>query len=179
MIYIFVNEIRPRSFLSLLIDIPIFSVYNQILSITEIPSKEQIMQETLHRNIFQRLFGICATKEPSDPNCWTFENGKISIDLNRTPELASPDSAIRLEKKNLPERVLVFKGTDDQYHAIRNACTHMKRRLDPVPGVQQVQCCSIGKSTYTYEGENLSGLAKGPLHAYPVSLEENKLVITL
>jgi len=50
----------------------------------------EIMQNTtLHRNIFQRLLGLCATKKPSDEGCWTFDDGKIVVDLARAPELSS------------------------------------------------------------------------------------------
>ena len=135
---------------------------------------------TLRRNIFQRIFGICATKEPLDDGCWTYENGTVTVDLSRAPELFIQNGAIRLEKKdNLPDRLLVFKSDDGQYHALRNQCAHAKRRMDPVPGAQQVQCCSIGKSTFDYDGKVVSGMAGGDIRIYPVVLENDKLIITL
>lgn len=133
----------------------------------------------LRRNVFQRLFGICATKLPSDEGCWTLENERITVDLTRAPELARPNAGIRLEKKGLPERVLVICGEDGRYHAFRNRCTHGKRRLDPVPGAQQVQCCSVGKSTFDYAGRRLSGPAKEALRTYAVAVEHNKVLIIL
>ena len=135
---------------------------------------------TLHRNIFQRILGICATKPPVDNGCWNYENGKLVVDLSRTPELSSPNGAVRIEKAgNLPDRILIFKSDDGEYHAMRNQCAHAKRRLDPVPGAEQVQCCSVGKSTYDYEGNVVSGMAGGDVRTYPVTLEDGKLVITL
>jgi len=132
----------------------------------------------LHRNIIQRLFGICATKQPSDEGCWTFKDKKVIVDLTRAPELSSPDGAIRLEKKKgLSERVIVIHGMDKTYHAFTNRCSHAGRRLDPVPGAQQVQCCSIGKSTFDYGGKRLSGSAKRPVNTHTVTLEDGKLVI--
>lgn len=134
---------------------------------------------TLNRSIFQRLLGICATKPPADEACWTFQNGTIAVDLARAPELSKPNGAIRLEKKNLPDRVLVIQGDDGQYYAFRNRCAHMKRRMDPVPGAQQVQCCSVGKSTFEYDGKRVAGSAKNPIDTYAVTLENGKLSITL
>ena len=134
---------------------------------------------TLKRNIFQRIFGICATKQSSDEDCWTFEDGKIVVDLARAPELASQNGAIRLEGKNAPERVPLIQGDDGAYHAFRNSCTHAGRRLDAVPGAQQVQCCSVGKSTFDYGGEKVSGSAKDNLETYMVTVEDSKLLITL
>ena len=135
--------------------------------------------KTLDRSIFQRILGICATQRPSDEGCWTLEDGKIIVDLARAPELAGRNGAIRLEKKNIPDRLLVIRGDDDGYHAFRNRCAHMKRRLDPVPGTGHVQCCSVNKSTFEYGGKKVSGPAKGDVTTYPVTVEDNKLVITL
>ena len=130
------------------------------------------------RNIFQRLLGICATNSPADAGCWSYADGKVIIDLARAPELSAENGAIRLEEQSLPERILVFKGNDGKYHAVRNMCAHAKRRLDPVPGAEQVQCCSVGKSTYDYQGKVISGMAGGDIRTFPVSEEEGKLVIT-
>ena len=135
--------------------------------------------KTLHRNIFQRIFGICATQQPSDEGCWTFDNGKIVVDLTRAPELSAKNEAIRLEKKNLPERVLVVHGIDGDYHAFKNSCTHGKRRLDPIPETQQVQCCSVGKSVFDYSGKLISGSAKEDIVTYNVAVEDGKLVIAI
>jgi len=136
--------------------------------------------ETLKRNFFQRILGICATKEPADEGCWRYVEGKVTVDLSRASELESANGAIRLEKKGgLPERILVFKGTDGQYHAIWNQCSHGKRRLDPMSSASQVQCCSVGKSVFDYEGKRISGSAKSDITAYPVSVEDGKLIITL
>ncbi len=134
---------------------------------------------TLQRNIFQRLFGICATKKPQDDGCWTFGNHKITVDLNRAQELKSPGGALRIESTTLPDRIVVVRGADGGYFAFKNRCTHMGRRLDPVPGAQQVQCCSIGKSTFDYEGKRISGTAGKPVDTYAVIVEDGKLIIEL
>jgi len=134
---------------------------------------------TLKRNIFQRIIGIPATKSPMDEECWAFSDGKITIDLNRAPELSKTGGALRLEKKNLTERVLVIRGDDDNYYAFRNKCKHMSRRLDPVHGTQTVQCCSVFKATYDYEGKVLFGPAKEAVDIYQVQVDNGKLVIRL
>ncbi|MBW1783379.1 MAG: Rieske 2Fe-2S domain-containing protein [Deltaproteobacteria bacterium] len=132
---------------------------------------------TLRRNIVQRLFGICATKPPEDEDCWGFQNQNVVVDLERVPEIAEPNRAVRLEKKGTPHRFLLIHGNDGRYHAFKNRCTHGGRRLDPVPGTEHVQCCSIGRSTYNYSGNVLSGPAKGPIDTCAVHIEDGKLVI--
>lgn len=135
--------------------------------------------EILKRNIFQRLFGICATRKPSDEESWSFENGLVTVDLARTPELEHPDGAIRLEGKGLPARLLVVRGDGDTWHAFQNRCAHAGRRLDPIPGTGRVQCCSVGKSTYDADGRILSGSAKKGIATYSVTEMDGRLMITL
>jgi len=133
----------------------------------------------LKRNIFQRILGKCITQEPEDDGCCVFSGGKVVIDLNRAPELDQPGGAIRLEGNNLPERILVVRGDDGKYRAFCNRCSHAGRRLDPVPGTETVQCCSMGVSTFDYEGKVLAGSAKKPVTVYPVNVENKKLTVSI
>jgi len=135
--------------------------------------------KTLERSFFQRLFGIPATPEPGNRACWTYGDGRIFIDLSRAPELAEPGGALRLEGDSLPRRLLVVRDEQGAFHAFHNKCTHFGRRLDPVPGTQTVQCCSMGKSTFDYQGERLHGAAREGIDTFPVQLEEGRLAITL
>ncbi|ETR73207.1 MAG: Rieske [2Fe-2S] iron-sulfur [Candidatus Magnetoglobus multicellularis str. Araruama] len=135
--------------------------------------------KTIKRNIFQRLFGLCATQKPSDNQCWTVTDGKLEIDINRAKELNAPGSAIRLEGNNLPNRLLICHGTDGKYHAFINKCKHMGRRMDPVPETQTIQCCSVGKTTYDYNGKVLFGSAKEPLEKLTVEKSTDMIVIRL
>ena len=134
----------------------------------------------LERRFFKRILGIPATSKPADSDCWTYADGKLTIDLKKAPELQKPGDAIRLEGGNLPERLLVVVGEDNKYHTFRNRCTHMgHRRLDSVPGTQTVQCCSVGKSTYDYEGNNVFGPAPDPIITYPTSVEGEQIISTI
>jgi nitrite reductase/ring-hydroxylating ferredoxin subunit len=135
--------------------------------------------KTLKRSILQRLFGIPATSVASDPGAWTYSGGRLEIALARTPELEKSGGAIRLEGKGMPERVLVVHGEDGNYYAFQNRCRHMGRRLDPVPQTATVQCCSIGKATYNYDGKVLAGPAKEAVKTYNLQVREGKLIITL
>jgi nitrite reductase/ring-hydroxylating ferredoxin subunit len=133
----------------------------------------------LKRNLLQRIFGISATKPPVDENCWTYSQGRLTVDINRLPELSQPWGAVRIESANLPARVLLMKDSEGNYRAFRNHCEHAGRRLDPVPGTQTVQCCSVGQSVFNYDGQILTGSAGKPLMIYPVQINNNKLIITL
>ncbi|MBF0587261.1 Rieske 2Fe-2S domain-containing protein [Prosthecochloris sp. N3] len=133
----------------------------------------------LERNFFQRLLGLCATPKPSGEGSWKLQDGLVEVDLSKTPELQSPGGAVRLQGGGLEAPVLVINGSDGEFHAFRNVCTHGKRALDPVPGTATVQCCSVGASTFSYDGELIEGPAKGPLTVYRVEQESQRLKISV
>ena len=135
--------------------------------------------KNLKRGFFNRLLGKPATGEPQNHECWRYEENKIIIDLSKTQELSEPGGAVRFEDKNIPHRVVVIHGDDSKFHAFHNKCRHAGRRIDPVPGALTMQCCSVNKVIYDYNGEVLKGPAKEPLKVFPVEVNENDLIITI
>jgi len=134
----------------------------------------------LQRSIWQRIFGISATDKPQDEGGWHYESGKLTISLDRIPELTQSRTAVRFEGKSLPVRVLVVFGEDRQYQAFQNRCTHLgHRRLDYVPGTETVQCCSVNKSTYTFDGDKIHGPAPQSIRTYPVEVGDGELRIRI
>jgi nitrite reductase/ring-hydroxylating ferredoxin subunit len=74
----------------------------------------------------------------------------------------------------------VVFGEDGQYRAFHNRCTHLgHRRLDYVPGTETVQCCSVNKSTYSFEGDKIHGPAPQSIRTYPVEVVEGELRISI
>jgi nitrite reductase/ring-hydroxylating ferredoxin subunit len=135
--------------------------------------------KVLKRNVFQRILGICATKLPINNDCWSYSDGKLIIDTGKAPELSKIYGGLRIEGNSIPERVLVVRGEDDNYYAVRNKCTHAGRRLDPVPDSDTVQCCSMGRSTFKYNGEVIKASSEEPLPAFPVEVQDGQLVISI
>lgn len=137
---------------------------------------------SVKRTFLQRILGTPATGQPGTPDCWSFENGKLIIELDEAPELRPPDGALRFEGGNLPVRILVVHDGSGNYRAYRNRCTHFgHRRLDPVPGTDTIQCCSINKSTFDSAGDNIHGPAGHPITRYTVELdsETNRLIVLI
>ena len=129
--------------------------------------------------LFKRIFGICETRPPANEGCWKHSKGEIEITLDMAPELSEPGSAVRLERRGLPDRILVIKGDDGNFRAFKNRCTHMGRRIDPVEGSSSLKCCSVSGSLYDNSGKKLLGPAKKPLTPYKVRQEENRLIVFL
>lgn len=134
---------------------------------------------TLKRNIFQRILGIPATKPPADPGCWSLSGTELILDLSRVPELAEPWGAIHIEGQGLSSKVLVLLDGEGTYRAFRNQCEHGGRKIDPVPGTETVQCCSVGQSVFNYDGSVVSGSAEKPIKVFPVRIENGTLLISI
>ena len=134
----------------------------------------------IKRSIFQRILGKPVTQEPQVENCWSYADGKLVINLSEASELQDSNGAIRLEGNNLPVRVLVVRSENGEYRAYHNRCTHLAhRRLDPVPGTNTVQCCSINKSTFDESGDAIFGPAPHSIKSYPVELDGENLIVSL
>ena len=127
----------------------------------------------------KRIFGICETTKAADAMAWSYKNGQVRVDLSRMPEINAPGFGVRLEGKGLDPRLLVLHGDDGEYHAIANRCTHMGRRIDTIAGSNTIECCSVSKSTFTYDGQPVGGAAKKPVKAYPVARDGQTLTIYL
>jgi len=125
----------------------------------------------------KKILGICNTPLPGDGTSWAYSDGKIEINLAQVPELSARGTAVRLEGRGLPARVLVVHGTDGGFYAFKNRCTHMGRRIDPASPSAAVRCCSISGSTYDYTGNVMSGPAKEGLTTFRTHLGNRLLTI--
>jgi len=127
----------------------------------------------------KRILGVCKTPTPANKECWEYGDNKAKVNLSLAQELINPGEALRLEGKNLPERLLIVHGSDGKFYAYCNKCTHMGRRIDPVPGKKALECCSLFRSTFDYSGTPMGGAAKQPLKSFKVKLQGDILIIDL
>lgn len=127
----------------------------------------------------KRILGICDTRPPACADAWSLAGRTVTLDLARLPELAPAGGAVRLEGRGLPHRLLLVHGSDGGFYAFVNRCSHMGRRLDPLPGQDRLQCCSVSKSTFAYAGDPLAGAARTALKTFAVTLAGNELTIVL
>ena len=124
-----------------------------------------------------RLAGVPQTQLPTIEDAWTYEKGKLTLDMKKLPEITKLGGAVRIEGGALPDPILVVYGEDKNYYAFKNACTHAGRMIDPLAGTMNLQCCSVGRSTYDYRGKVLSGPAKKALTSYPLSVDGDNIII--
>ena len=127
---------------------------------------------------FKAILGICKTS-PLDAGLWTAEGNQVTVRLGEAAALAPLGAAARLEGQGLASSVLIVHVGPDEYLAFENRCTHSGRRLDPVEGQRELRCCSVNHSRFDYQGNELSGPAKGPLKKYPVEKRGEVLVVAV
>jgi cytochrome b6-f complex iron-sulfur subunit len=127
---------------------------------------------------FKALMGVCETS-PLDGELWTLEGKQVTVRLTEATALAPAGGAARLEGKGLASSVLIVHAGGDEYLAFENRCTHFGRRLDPVEGKGELRCCSVNHARFDFQGNKLSGPAKGPLKKYAVQKRDDELIVTL
>jgi cytochrome b6-f complex iron-sulfur subunit len=128
--------------------------------------------------LFRAIMGICETP-PLDGELWTPEGNRVTISLGEGTTRIPVGGAARLEGKGLVSPILIVRAGEDDYLAFENRCTHGRRRLDPVEEKEELRCCSVSHSRFDYQGNKLSGPAKGPLKKYPVEKRGKELIVTL
>lgn len=129
-------------------------------------------------SFYDRLLGVTHTPLLEDDSAWNYIDNTVTLILGQIPDLAQPETAVRLEDDQLPENLLIVHGTDEQYYVFVNECTHSGRKID-LDDNGQLKCTSMGQSTFTYEGAVLSGSADAPLTTYTVEQSTEQLIITL
>jgi nitrite reductase/ring-hydroxylating ferredoxin subunit len=126
--------------------------------------------------ILKALLGKCETKE-LDPRLWSLANGVVRVKFGEVAELAIKGGAVYLQGKGLYIPILIVRTEDDKYLAFANKCTHGGRKIDHVPSESKLRCCSLGHSTYDYNGNVVKGMAKRPITKYETEIMDADLII--
>lgn len=128
-------------------------------------------------DLIDRIRGISDTPRLANDAAWDYSDNTLTLALDLIPELDEPGSGVRLEEDALPEPLLILHGVDGSYYVYINKCPHAGRKLDPAGG--KVECTSVSRSTFDYDGRVRSGPAEDDLTSYAVAVEGSQLVITL
>ena len=129
-------------------------------------------------NLLKSVAGISETK-PLAQDLWRLDGNTVTVKVDKAPELLRPGGAVYLTGNGLKEPILVVSDNEGGYHSFSNRCTHFGRKLDPVPGKPALRCCSVNHSTFDYQGANLKGPAKKPIHVYKTELKNSELIINI
>jgi len=128
---------------------------------------------------FKALLGICETK-PLDAALWTLDGGQLRLQVAGRDEVMPKGGGVYVQGRGLERPLLVIRTEDDNYLAFTNRCPHIgHRKVDHVPDRRILRCCSLGHSTFDYDGRRLGGPAKESLLRHPVTADGGDLVVNL
>lgn len=146
----------------------------------------QISESEIHRRDFLMsalaVAGIpplCCTTEELPSVSVEFGNGKIIVDLARTPELRRTGAAFRIVDGERKVNLILIHAGRGEYAAMDRSCTHGGAQCTYNPKHRTVQCTSLNHAEYDLEGRLLHGRTHGNLRSYPTQLSGSKLEITL
>lgn len=129
-------------------------------------------------DFLKAIAGICRT-ESLNPEFWSVQGSSARVRVSSVPELQAAGGAVYLKGTGLSAPILIVKKQDGGYLCAENRCTHMGRKLDPVPGKEVLRCCSVNHSTFDFEGNKLGGPASKPLTLLKSEIENGELIIRL
>lgn len=83
---------------------------------------------------------------------------------------------VLVDAPGLPLPLYVHRGEDGTYSAVSTRCMHRGCQVEPAAGHL---VCPCHGSEYTNAGEVLKGPTQRPLQRYPVSVEGERIVVSL
>ena len=126
---------------------------------------------------FKAILRKCETRL-LDHDLWKIDGNKVKVKIDQVPELAQDGGAVYVDGRELEAPILLLRA-GDRYLAFANKCTHLGRKLDPVPEKSMLRCCSVMHSTFDYEGKKISGPAKGSVTRHDTEVAGGELTVTL
>ena len=122
------------------------------------------------------LMGKCDTR-PLLSDYWTVEGADVRVKLSQMPQPLPRSGAVYLEGGKLSEPLFLMRTEDDKYLAFVNRCSHCRHKIDPMPKKPLLRCCGPSHSIYDYDGNKITGPAKGPLVKYYVEQSAGDVII--
>ena len=114
-----------------------------------------------------------------DPDCLTFGEDRVVVDLARTPELGVAGHAANLIDRERSIDLIVVHVEAGSYCALSRFCTHAGRTLAYIRSRKLLQCTNFNHSLFELNGRVRKGPAELPLASHPVRLRDGMLEIDL
>jgi Rieske Fe-S protein len=123
------------------------------------------------------ITGVGATPSIA-PDAYNIEKDKrIRICLDKVPELALVGGSVKIVDADLNDSLIVVREAEDVYVAASIKCTHRGVEVEYRADDTCFKCASLGGSRFKTNGEKVCGFAKGPLKTYPISCDDNSVLV--
>lgn len=118
----------------------------------------------------------CITPE-IEPECLTFKENSIVIDLGKTGTLKEKGQAVYVDYQEKDLKMIVVHEKKNRYYALSRLCTHGGQALSYVPERKKLQCNSFNHSVFNLDGTVWKGPAPAAIRSFDLVADNSKLEI--
>jgi Rieske Fe-S protein len=114
-----------------------------------------------------------------EPECLTFKEDRLIIDLENTATLRENGQAAYADYPEKDVRMIVIRMKKNRYYALSRLCTHGGQALSYIPERKLVQCNSYNHSLFNLDGTVWKGPAPEPIRSYELIARKGVLEILI
>ncbi len=129
--------------------------------------------------------GGCATitkigsTSDAKPGSIKFKDNILTIDLSKEPILSKVGGAVKIKHADIPEGMIIAHVEDNRFEIASLSCTHRGVEVEYDHAKKNFECASLGSSTFSLDGRNISGPADKPLKEFEAVIKDGLLIINL
>jgi Rieske Fe-S protein len=108
--------------------------------------------------------------------------GRLIIDLKKTPQLAEAGGSVKIIDRRLRENLIAARISETEFAVVALLCPHRGVEVEYRHEHGDFRCASLGHSQFQTDGTKIKGLAKKGLTRYEARLDPQRsdtLIVTL
>ena len=114
-----------------------------------------------------------------NPEAFTLTDNILTIDLSKEAILSKVGGAVKVIHTDIPDSMIIAHVEDNRFEITSLLCTHRGVEVEYDHSQTNFKCASLGGSTFTIDGNNISGFAEKPLKEYEAILKNGVLIIKI
>ena len=113
------------------------------------------------------------------PESFILRADTLTVDLSKEPILSKVGGAVKIRDAAIPDGIILAHVEEQRFEIASLLCPHRGVEVEYDHKNRQFECASLGSSTFTLDGANISGPAGKPLKAYEAFLKDSVLTIKI
>lgn len=107
------------------------------------------------------------------------KNLDIIIDTGKVPELLNEGSAAKIIDTRMKDSIIIANTGGTVFTALSIACTHNGFEVEYKHDRKIFKCISHHRAEFACDGHVIDGPASRNLNAYPIRLQDDKLIVSI
>ena len=103
---------------------------------------------------------------------------EIIIDTEKVPELLTEGNAVKIIDSQMKDSIIIANTGNNVFVALSIACTHNGFEVEYKHDKKVFKCISLNRAEFSCEGHVIDGPTDKNLNAYPVRLQNQKLIVS-